>query len=116
MAEFGAYIRGKREERRATDPTFTLEAFARRIGMAPSYLSNIERGKAPPSKGALEDIARGLGEDLDVLYLLAGLVSDSLQAVIRDHPTEFAALIRSFKGSTGEEILDVAKKVRDGAW
>lgn len=45
-----------------------LTAFAKKIGKTPSYLSQVERGRASPSITALREISKAL--DVPVFYLL----------------------------------------------
>src|ERR1019366_9212264 len=50
-----------------------LRQLATRVGISPSYLSNIERGKfAPPAKDKLRAIARELDLDPDQLMVVPG--------------------------------------------
>jgi len=48
----------------------TQEAFARRIGIAQSYLSNLERGTKEPGAAVLLAIGREFGVSID--WLLTG--------------------------------------------
>src|SRR5215468_11582523 len=95
---FGDYVRQRREEKRAADPSFSLRRVAAAIGVEPSYLSKVERGEQPPpSEETIVALARELGEDPDVLLALAGKVSSELQRIIRKRPKLFAELIRQLK-------------------
>ena len=68
---FGSYIRQRREAL-----GLSLRAVAMKIGMAPAYLSDVERGNryAPPDKflSALEQVLEISGDDKDEFYDLAG--------------------------------------------
>lgn len=57
-------VRKRREER-----GLSIRALARRIGVSPSLVSQIETGKANPSVGTLLAIATELGLSLDELFL-----------------------------------------------
>jgi len=114
---FGPFIREKREQKRASDPRFSLRRLAAAIGVQPSYLSKVERGEtAPPSEAKIIRLAEELGEDPDVLLAMAGKVSSDLQAVIRKKPKLFADLIRTMKEMPDHAILKLVREVRDGNW
>jgi len=114
---FGDYVRKRREALRKEDDTFSVRQVAQRIGVEPSFLSKVERGKAPaPSEAKVVALARELGEDPDVLLALAGKVSSDLQAAIRKRPELFATLIRELKGMPDYAVLRLVREVRDGKW
>ena len=117
MSEFGKYLRKKREQRKAADPSFSVRRLAARIEIEPSYLSKIERGQQPPpSEQTIAALARELEEDPDMLLALAGKVSGELQAIIRRRPTLFAELIRQLKDTPDDAVLRLVREVRDGDW
>ena len=58
-----ARLRGRREER-----GMSIRTLARRIGVSPSLVSQIETGKVNPSVGTLVAITTELGLSLDVLF------------------------------------------------
>ena len=114
---FGDFIRQRRQEKRAADPSFSLRRVAASIGVEPSYLSKIERGEQPPpSEETILALARELDEDPDVLLALAGKVSKDLQAIIRKRPKLFAQLIRQLKDMPDHAVLRLVREVRDGEW
>ena len=114
---FGDYLRQRREEKRATDPDYSLRRVAASVGIEPSYLSKIERGRQPPpSEVTILALAKELGEDPDVLFALAGKVSKELQAIIRKRPKLFAELIRQLKDMPDRAVLRLVREVRDGEW
>jgi HTH-type transcriptional regulator, competence development regulator len=114
---FGDFLRQRREERRATDPGFSLRRVAASVGIEPSYLSKIERGdQPPPSEETIRALAKELGEDPDVLLAMAGKVSKDLQAIIRKRPKLFAELIRQLKDLPDRAVLRLVREVRDGEW
>src|SRR3954454_17905314 len=95
---FGDFLRQRREEKRSTDPGFSLRRGAASVGIEPSYLSKIERGEQPPpSDDPIRALAKELDEDVDVQRALAGTASRDLQATIRKRPKLFAELIRQLK-------------------
>lgn len=75
--DFGQFIKEKREEKQ-----ISLREMAGKLGIAPSYLSDIEKGRryAPDRKKILE-IAEILGihsEERDLLFDLAGKSKDTV--------------------------------------
>ena len=117
MNTFGEYIRERREDRRKTDPAFSVRQMAGRIGVEPSYLSKVERGETPPpSEVKIRALALELGEDADVLLAMAGKVSADLQQVIRRQPKLFASLLRELKDMPEHAVLRLVREVRDGKW
>lgn len=114
---FGQFVRHRREELRASDPRFSLRQVAERIGVQPSYLSQVERqNEAPPSEDTVLRIADELDLDPDMLLAMAGKVSSDLQAVIRRRPRLFADLIRELKDAPDHAVLRLVREVRDGEW
>ena len=69
--EFGDFLRKRRIEKK-----ITLREFAAAIGIAPPYLSDIEKGhRYPPDKDKLYAIAKTLQlsvEDMNLMFDLAG--------------------------------------------
>jgi transcriptional regulator with XRE-family HTH domain len=114
---FGAYVRGLREERAGKDRRFTLRQVATRIGVEPSYLSRVERGKEPPpSEAKIMALAAELDQDPDLLLALAGKVSADLREIILKRPGLFAQLLRELKDMPDHAVLRVVREVRDGDW
>jgi HTH-type transcriptional regulator, competence development regulator len=117
MNVFGDYLRQRREERRATDPQFSVRKLAAAVGVEPSYLSKVERGEQPPpSERTVVALAKELGEDCDFLLALAGKVSEDLLKIIRKRPRLFAELIRELKNMPDHAVLRLVREVRDGNW
>lgn len=116
-ANFGNYIRGKREKLRKTDSAFSLRQVAGRIGVEPSYLSKIERGdQPPPSEDKIKALAKDLDEIPDVLLAMAGKVSSDLQEIIKQRPELFSQLIKELKDLPDHAVLIIVREVRDGQW
>jgi transcriptional regulator with XRE-family HTH domain len=114
---FGEYLRRRREQRRTSDPAFSVRQVAARAGLEPSYLSKIERGEQqPPSEASIRALARELGEDPDLLLALAGKVSADLQRIILARPQLFAELLRQLRDQPDHAVLRVVREVRDGKW
>lgn len=114
----GSFLRKRREELRRGDPTFSLRQVAERVGIQPSYLSQVERNLAPslPAEGTLVRLARELDVDPDVLLAMAGKVSRDLREVILRRPQLFAELLRDLKDAPDHAVVRLVREVRDGEW
>jgi HTH-type transcriptional regulator, competence development regulator len=107
---FGSHLRKAREAK-----GISLRKFAKRFKGKPTaaYLSRVERDEVPPpSDEVVLELARELGEDPDVLMVMAGRIPVGLAEIIQEHPFEFAEIIRKLKGASKEKL----RKVRDGNW
>ena len=88
--DFGATVRARRLARGVG-----LRRFAAAVGLAPTYLSKIERGVvAPPAEARVVAIATALGADPDEWLALAGRVATDVLDIIRTRPREMAAFLR----------------------
>ena len=97
---FGRTVRLLRESR-----DIGLRELCRAVGISATYLSQVERGQlAPPSEAKVRAIAKALGADPEDLLERAGRVPSDLDAVIRRHPREMAALLRAVRGLPVSEI------------
>ena len=104
--KFGAYVRQEREGRE-----IGLREMAKMIGVSPTYLSKIERDEfAPPAEDKVRKIAEIFGCDIDELLALAGRVSSDLSEIIRERPRELAALLRTTKGLTADDVARLARE------
>ena len=104
--KFGAFIRRMRELRE-----IGLREMAKKIGVSPTYLSKVERDEFPPMA---EDRVRAIAEiiecDPDDLLARAGRVSSDITDIIKRQPVPLAALLRTAKGLSTE---DIARLTRD---
>ena len=110
--KFGAFIRREREAKE-----IGLREMAKMIGVSPTYLSKVERDEfPPPAEDKVRAIAKIIGCDADELLARAGRVSTDITDIIKRHPVELAALLRTTKGLTAEDIARLARqaqKVKD---
>lgn len=114
---FGRRVRKARELRASSDDGFTLRKVAVRAGIAPAYLSRIERGEvAPPGEETIRRLAEDLGENADVLLAQAGKVSSDLRRAITRRPRLFAELIRLANQLPDDAVVRLVREVRDGEW
>jgi transcriptional regulator with XRE-family HTH domain len=104
--KFGAFIRREREAKE-----IGLREMAKMIGVSPTYLSKVERDEfAPPAEDKVKAIAKIIECDVDDLLARAGRVSSDLSDIIKRRPVELAALLRTTKGFTAEEITRLARE------
>jgi HTH-type transcriptional regulator, competence development regulator len=104
--KFGAFIRGEREARE-----IGLREMAKMIGVSPTYLSKVERDEfPPPAEDKVRAIAKIIECNADDLLARAGRVSSDITDIIKRHPVELAALLRTTKDLAAE---DIARLVRD---
>jgi transcriptional regulator with XRE-family HTH domain len=105
---FGAFIRRKREGKE-----IGLREMAKKVGISPTYMSKVERDEfQPPAEDKVRAIAEILGCDVDDLLARAGRVSSEITDIIKRHPVELAALLRTTKGMTVDDIARLAKQAQ----
>ena len=106
--KFGALVRREREAKE-----IGLREMAKMIGVSPTYLSKVERDEfPPPTEDRVKDIAKAIGYDADELLALAGRVASDLSNIIKQHPRELAALLRTTKGLTPEDMARLAQQAQ----
>jgi transcriptional regulator with XRE-family HTH domain len=107
-AKFGEFIRRERLARE-----IGLREMAKMIGVSPTYLSKVERDEfAPPTEEKVRAIARIIESDPDQLLAMAGRVSADVTDIIKRHPTELSALLRTAGGLTADDIAQLAQEAR----
>jgi ribosome-binding protein aMBF1 (putative translation factor) len=105
---FGAFVRREREAKE-----IGLREMAKMIGVSPTYLSKVERDEFPPPvEDKVKAIAKIINCDADELLARAGRVSSDLSDIIKRHPRDMAALLRTTKGLTAEAIAKLARQVQ----
>ena len=106
--KFGAFIRRKREAKE-----IGLREMAKMIGVSPTYLSKVERDEFPPPvEDKVKAIAKIINCDADELLARAGRVSSDLSDIIKRHPRELAALLRTTKGLTADDMAKLARQAQ----
>lgn len=94
----------------------TLRDMARRLGVTPTYLSQVEQDKfKPPTEDRIKQMGLILNlpqEQVDELVAMAGRVSQDLREVVTEHPREMATFLRTAKGLTAEDILELTKRAQ----
>ena len=110
---FGRCVRDQREALLPLDPQFSLRQTAARIGVEPSYLSKVERGRVPPpSEATIIRMAKALALDRDELLGLAGNIPGDVRQTILKRPKLMAGLVRQFAKVSDKGVLHVILRAR----
>jgi transcriptional regulator with XRE-family HTH domain len=103
--KFGAFVRREREARK-----IGLREMAKKVGISPTYLSKVERDEfPPPAEDKVKAIAKIIECDADDLLARAGRVSTDISDIIKRHPVELAALLRTTRGLKAEDIIGLVR-------
>ncbi|MDH5525748.1 MAG: helix-turn-helix transcriptional regulator [Nitrospirota bacterium] len=87
-----------------------LRQFARRIGISPTYLSQVERGDtAPPVEDRVAAMARELDQDVDELLALAGRIPAAVRSAIMRYPAEMTALVQAAGELSREDLAELIR-------
>lgn len=78
---FGEYLQAARNA-----AGFKLREFAKLVGIAPSYLSDIENDRRVPSEDVLRKLARELKLDMTELLGRAGRMGDVVERYVQSQP------------------------------
>ena len=106
--KFGEFIRRKREEK-----DIGLREMAKMIGVSPTYMSKVERDEfSPPAEDKVRAIAKVIECDADDLLARAGRVSTDITDIIKRRPVELAALLRTTKGLSADDIGRLARQAQ----
>ena len=107
--KFGAFMRARREAKE-----IGLREMAKKIGVSPTYVSKVERDEfPPPAEDKVRLIAGVIGCDVDELLARAGKVASDLSDIIKRNPVEVAALLRTTKGLTADELNRLARRAQN---
>ena len=105
---FGEFVRRKREAKE-----IGLREMAKMIGVSPTYISKVERDEfPPPAEDKVRLIAEVIGCDVDELLARAGKVASDLSDIIKRNPVEVAALLRTAKGLSADELTRLAREAQ----
>jgi ribosome-binding protein aMBF1 (putative translation factor) len=105
---FGEFVRRKRVAKE-----IGLREMAKMIGVSPTYLSKVERDEfPPPAEDKVKAIAQIIKCDTDELLARAGRVSSDLSDIIKRNPRELAALLRTTKGLTADDMAKLARQAQ----
>ena len=101
--KFGAFIRRHREAK-----DIGLREMASKIGISPTYLSQVERDNVePPTEERVRVIAKIIECDPDYLLAQAGRNAADISDIIKRYPIELSANLRSL---TSDDIAGLANK------
>lgn len=88
-----------------------LRQFARRIGISPTYLSQVERGDtAPPVEDRVTAMARELDQDVDELLALAGRIPAAVRSAIMRYPAEMTALVQAAGQLSRDDLKELIRQ------
>lgn len=97
---------------------YSLRKFAEKVGISPTYLSQVEQENVdPPTAERVKRMAELLGENADEWIGLAGRVPEDLPKIIQKQPTEMSELLREASGLTVEQLRKLreeVKKIKEG--
>lgn len=101
MSKFGETLRQLREAQ-----SLGLREAASMVGISPTYLSRIERGKEhPPKPDIIKAIARVLAADPDVLFRLCPSTDPEIVTLLKSRPKVLELLrLLMERGVTDEQI------------
>src|SRR5579859_2716572 len=92
-----------RDARVAAD--LSLRDLAKKLGITPSYISDIENNRRVPSEDVLRQLAETFDLKFDELMALAGRVGDDAERYLRQHPTAGVLFRRISDRRLSEEEL-----------
>ena len=105
---FGQYVRRRRMEHK-----FTLREFARKVGISPTYMSQVEQDVADPSTAErVRKMAELLNESVDELIAMAGRLPEDLPEIIQNRASEMPELLREASGLTPDQLQEVRDQIR----
>jgi len=105
---FGQYIR-----RRRMEMGFTLREFARKVGVSPTYMSQVEQDVAdPPTVERVRKMAELLEENADELIAMAGRLPEDLPEIIQNRALEMPELLREASGLSPAQLEKVREQIR----
>ena len=92
---------------------FTLREFARRVGVSPTYMSQVEQDVAdPPTAERVRAMAELLHERVDELIAMAGRLPEDLSEIIQSRASEMPELLREASGLTPDQLQKVRDQIR----
>ena len=113
--QFGERIRQLREEKKQSDPRFSLRRFAEAVDLSPTFLSKMELGEFdPPRPDKIKKMAELLGVNADELLALADKVDPALSEIIKEQPVAMADFLRTARdvNLSEEELRKLTNRLR----
>jgi transcriptional regulator with XRE-family HTH domain len=116
LALLGEALRESREAHAMADRrAFSLRALAARLGISPTYLSSLERGRQRPTESLLRALAAELGTQPEPLLALAGRVPEDVASAIAARPA-LAEAVRALRDIPDPDLSRAIRRIRDGDW
>lgn len=110
MGKSNAFGRALRDNRISNG--YSLRAFAKLLGVSPTYLSQVEQGNVePPTAKRVKRIAELFGDCSDEWLSLAGRIPDDLLPIIHS-TTQVLELIRCVKGLSTNQLIILCEDAR----
>jgi transcriptional regulator with XRE-family HTH domain len=104
---FGVVLRERRMEK-----GISLRKFAKKVGVSPTYLSQVEQLNVdPPTADRVKRMAEELDANVDEWTALAGRLTEDLPEIIHEKPTEIPDLLRATRGLTADELRRVRENI-----
>jgi len=116
---FGAIVKEKRLEKLqgngGPNPDFSLRRFAKRIGISPTLLSQVENEAFPPPRAeTVASIADALGLDRESLLTKANRIDPNLQRIVIKKQEILASFLRTVDNMSSEELQKILDKAQEG--
>jgi len=83
----------------------SLREFSKKLGITPSYQSDIENDRRIPSEDVLKKMAGLLSLDFEDLMALGGRFGEEAERYLRRHPTAGALFRKLSETNAPEEVL-----------
>jgi transcriptional regulator with XRE-family HTH domain len=83
----------------------SLREFAKKVGITPSYQSDIENDRRIPAEDVLKKIAGLLSLDFEALMALGGRFGENAERYLRRHPTAGALFRKLSETNAPEDVL-----------
>jgi transcriptional regulator with XRE-family HTH domain len=89
-----------------------LREFARRVGVSPTYLTQVEKDACPkPTEERVIAMARALDQHPDEFLALAGRIASDLDQIIRTRPRSLPTFLRVAQGLSDARIEEITRQI-----
>lgn len=111
---FGEYVRRLREEKKRSDPSFSLRQFAAAVGVSPTFLSRMENGEFdPPGPDKIIRMAELLGVEKDDLLRMADKTDPELADMVRSPRPVIADFLRVARNIPDDVLVAALKELKE---
>jgi transcriptional regulator with XRE-family HTH domain len=104
---FGQTVRSLRQAK-----SIGLRELARRVGISPTYLTQIEKDACPVPEERVVAFARALDQDSDEFLALAGRVASDVDEIIRFRPRATATFLRVARQLSEEDWKKLTDQIQ----